>query len=149
LFSEKTMAKQKVLVVDDEEDILELLRFNLTKEGFGGCAASGRSLKLTRLEGGCDPPRSFTAGHGRSGSGQAPQSDASTRDPRHHGDGQGKEADIGGLKVGAETTSRNLSARVLIARARAVLRRKASVPPMIRRWVVCDLVIVWSAQRFS
>lgn len=36
------MAKQKILVVDDEEDILELLRFNLTKEGFAVvCAASG------------------------------------------------------------------------------------------------------------
>ena len=28
------MAKERVLVVDDEEDILELLRFNLTREGY-------------------------------------------------------------------------------------------------------------------
>ncbi|MBP1742795.1 MAG: drrA [Deltaproteobacteria bacterium] len=46
------MAKQKILAVDDEEDILELLRFNLTKEGFAVvCAGSGEeALKLTRLE---------------------------------------------------------------------------------------------------
>jgi two-component system phosphate regulon response regulator PhoB len=28
------MTKDKILVIDDEEDILELLRFNLTKEGY-------------------------------------------------------------------------------------------------------------------
>lgn len=29
------MTKEKILIVDDEEDILELLRFNLAKEGYG------------------------------------------------------------------------------------------------------------------
>jgi len=28
------MAKEKILVVDDEEDILELVRYNLVKEGY-------------------------------------------------------------------------------------------------------------------
>ncbi|MCK5542329.1 MAG: response regulator transcription factor [Desulfobacterales bacterium] len=28
------MAKEKILIVDDEEDILELIKFNLTKEGY-------------------------------------------------------------------------------------------------------------------
>ena len=28
------MAKESILVVEDEEDILELLRYNLTKEGY-------------------------------------------------------------------------------------------------------------------
>ena len=36
------MAKQRVLVVDDEEDIQELVRYNLEKEGYGAiCAGSG------------------------------------------------------------------------------------------------------------
>ncbi|MBE9541416.1 MAG: response regulator, partial [Proteobacteria bacterium] len=36
------MAKEKILVVDDEEDILELLKFNLSREGYQvSCAASG------------------------------------------------------------------------------------------------------------
>jgi CheY-like chemotaxis protein len=28
------MAKERILVVDDEEDILELLQFNLSREGY-------------------------------------------------------------------------------------------------------------------
>ena len=46
------MAKEKILVVDDEEDILELVRYNLNKEGYKiVCAASGEdSLKKARLE---------------------------------------------------------------------------------------------------
>lgn len=28
------MAKEKIVVVDDEEDILELVRFNLEREGY-------------------------------------------------------------------------------------------------------------------
>ena len=44
------MAKQKILAVDDEEDILELLRFNLTKEGFAVvCAASGEEALKSAL----------------------------------------------------------------------------------------------------
>lgn len=38
------MAKEKILVVDDEEDILELVRFNLDKEGFKiACSATGEN----------------------------------------------------------------------------------------------------------
>ena len=28
------MAKERILIVDDEEDILELLRYNISKEGY-------------------------------------------------------------------------------------------------------------------
>lgn len=36
------MAKEKILVVDDEEDVLELVRFNLSREGYRVfCAATG------------------------------------------------------------------------------------------------------------
>src|SRR4030042_2652608 len=36
------MAKEKILIVDDEDDILELVRYNLEKEGFTiKCATSG------------------------------------------------------------------------------------------------------------
>jgi two-component system phosphate regulon response regulator PhoB len=36
------MASQRILVVDDEEDLLELINYNLTKEGYRvTCAASG------------------------------------------------------------------------------------------------------------
>ena len=36
------MAREKILIVDDEEDILELVRYNLSKEGYRvQCASSG------------------------------------------------------------------------------------------------------------
>ncbi|MBW2126956.1 MAG: response regulator, partial [Deltaproteobacteria bacterium] len=36
------MAKKEILVVDDEEDILELVTFNLAREGYAvRCASSG------------------------------------------------------------------------------------------------------------
>jgi DNA-binding response OmpR family regulator len=36
------MSKEKILVVDDEEDILELVRYNLDREGYKvTCATSG------------------------------------------------------------------------------------------------------------
>ena len=46
------MAGEKILLVDDEEDILELLRFNLSKDGYRVvCASSGeQGLKLARSE---------------------------------------------------------------------------------------------------
>lgn len=46
------MAKEKILVVDDEEDLLELVRFNLAKEGYRViCAATGEeALELVREE---------------------------------------------------------------------------------------------------
>ena len=42
------MGKAKILIVDDEEDILELVRFNLQKEGYEtACAETGeKALKL-------------------------------------------------------------------------------------------------------
>lgn len=43
------MAKERILVVDDEEDILELIRYNLVKEGFDViCAENGeKCLSMT------------------------------------------------------------------------------------------------------
>src|ERR1700749_1938319 len=37
-----SMASHRILIVDDEEEILELVRYNLTKEGYKvDCAATG------------------------------------------------------------------------------------------------------------
>jgi len=46
------MPKEKILVVDDEEDILELVRFNLSKEGYRAiCAETGeRAVQIARSE---------------------------------------------------------------------------------------------------
>ena len=128
------MAKQKILAVDDEEDILELLRFNLTKEGFAVvCAVSGEeALEFARLErpdvilldlllpgiDGLEVARRL-------------KNDASTKEiPVIMVTAKGEEADIvAGLEVGAEDyITKPFSRKVLIARVRAVLRRKAAAP---------------------
>ena len=46
------MAKEKVLVVDDEEDILELVRYNLDKDGYKVTAAltGEEALRKARSE---------------------------------------------------------------------------------------------------
>jgi two-component system, OmpR family, alkaline phosphatase synthesis response regulator PhoP len=128
------MAKQKILAVDDEEDILELLRFNLTKEGFAVvCAGSGEeALKLTRLE----KPELILLDlllPGMDGLEVAKRvkNDPSTREiPVIMVTAKGEEADIvTGLEVGAEDyITKPFSRKVLIARVRAVLRRKTAAP---------------------
>ncbi len=48
------MSRENILAVDDEEDILELLRFNLAREGYQvTCAASGEdALRMAQTHGG-------------------------------------------------------------------------------------------------
>jgi len=128
------MAKPKILVVDDEEDILELLRFNLTKEGFAVvCAASGEeALKSARQE----RPNLMLLDlllPGMDGLEVARRlkSDPSTQEiPVIMVTAKGEEADIvAGLEVGAEDyITKPFSPKVLIARVRAVLRRKSAAP---------------------
>lgn len=44
------MTKERILVVDDEEDILELIRYNLVKEGFDVIGAEDGEKCLTLVE---------------------------------------------------------------------------------------------------
>jgi two-component system alkaline phosphatase synthesis response regulator PhoP len=128
------MAKQKILAVDDEEDILELLRFNLTKEGFAvACAASGEEALKSALSQRPDLILLDLLLPGMDGLEVARRlkKDASTKEiPIIMVTAKGEEADIvTGLEVGAEDyITKPFSRKVLIARVRAVLRRKASAP---------------------
>jgi two-component system phosphate regulon response regulator PhoB len=123
------MANEHVLVVDDEPDILELLRYNLQKEGFAvTCVASGEDalaaartklpdliildLMLPGLDG-LEVCRRLKA-------------DATTRRaPIVMLTAKGSEADIvAGLELGAaDYVTKPFSPRVLTARVKAVLRR--------------------------
>jgi two-component system alkaline phosphatase synthesis response regulator PhoP len=124
------MAKEKILVVDDEEDILELIRFNLVREGYKVvCAPSGeKALSLAQLEipdlmvldlmlpgiDGLEVARLL-------------KSDSRTKDiPIVMVTAKGEEADIVlGLELGADDyITKPFSPRVLVARVRAVLRRR-------------------------
>jgi two-component system alkaline phosphatase synthesis response regulator PhoP len=128
------MLKECILVVEDEEDILELIRYNLSREGYQVlCATSGEeALKITRSEAldlivldlmlpgidGLEVAKTL-------------QNDPKTRDiPIIMLTAKGEEADIvTGLELGADDyITKPFSPRILIARIRAVLRRKTIKP---------------------
>ena len=124
------MAIQRILVVDDEEDLLELVRYNLSKEGFAvRCVASGEEaiaeaksylpdvilldLMLPEVDGlaVCKTLKSH------------PQTQ---HIPIVMLTAKTEEADVvSGLELGADDyITKPFSPRVLLARIRAVLRRK-------------------------
>jgi two-component system, OmpR family, alkaline phosphatase synthesis response regulator PhoP len=128
------MTKERILIVDDEEDILELLRFNLTREGYEvRCVATGEEALKAALEptdlilldlmlpgvNGLEVARYFRA-------------EPRTRDvPIVMVTAKGEEADVvTGLELGADDyIAKPFSPRVLLARIRAVLRRKSTQRP--------------------
>ena len=124
------MAKEHILVIEDEADILELIRFNLSREGYKvTTAVSGEmGLRLARSEApalvlldlmlpeidGLEVCKTL-------------KSEAKTQHiPVIMLTAKGEESDIvTGLEVGAEDyIIKPFSPKVLIARVRAVLRRK-------------------------
>jgi two-component system, OmpR family, alkaline phosphatase synthesis response regulator PhoP len=128
------MAKH-VLVVDDEEDILQLVKYNLVKDGFQvTCVSTGEeAIRATRAKmpdvvlldlmlPGAD---GFTVA-------RTLRADAKTAHiPIVFLSARGEETDIvAGLELGAEDyITKPFSPRVLVAKVRTVLRRKEETPP--------------------
>lgn len=123
------MADNKILVVDDEEDILELVRYNLAREGYRVvCAASGEQA-LNKA--GSEPFDLIVLDL------MLPDIDGlevakrlkSKPETRHIPiimlTAKGEEADIvTGLELGADDyVTKPFSPRILIARVKAVIRR--------------------------
>jgi two-component system phosphate regulon response regulator PhoB len=123
------MAKEKILVVDDEEDILELVRYNLAKEGFQiQCAATGEAAIVKAKSGPLDLILLDLMLPGMDGLEvcRILKSDpATSRIPVVMLTAKGEDADIvAGLELGADDyITKPFSPRVLLARVRAVLRR--------------------------
>jgi two-component system phosphate regulon response regulator PhoB len=125
------MTKEIILVVDDEEDILELVRFSLSREGFTVlCAASGEAawdlLKTQRV----DLLVLDLMLPGMDGLALARRLKGEPRTqaiPIVMLSAKGEEADIvSGLELGADDyVTKPFSPRVLTARVRAVLRRQS------------------------
>jgi two-component system phosphate regulon response regulator PhoB len=128
------MARETILAVEDEEDILELLRYNLSKEGYSfvGITSGEEALKSARsrvpdlilldlmLPGldGLEVCRRL-------------KQEAKTRGvPIIMVTAKGEEPDIvTGLELGADDyITKPFSPRVLLARVRAVLRRRQRPP---------------------
>jgi two-component system alkaline phosphatase synthesis response regulator PhoP len=131
---EKDMSKYTILAVEDEEDILELIRYNLEKEGYqvigalSGEAArplvAQKSPDLILLDlmlpgiGGLDLCRALK------------QSERTRHIPVVMLTAKSEDADVvAGLEIGADDyITKPFSPRVLLARVRAVLRRSGSGP---------------------
>jgi len=129
------MKKERILVVDDEEDILELIRFNLAREGYAViCTTSGEeSLKIARKE----HPALIVLDLMLPGIDGLEVARVLKNDPKTNDiavimlTAKGEEPDIvTGLELGADDyITKPFSPRVLIARVRAVLRRKVKGEP--------------------
>ena len=129
------MSNERILVVDDEEDILELLRFNLTREGYDvSVAASGeQAIDITRKE----LPHLIVLDLMLPGMDGLEVTKALKNDSETGGipivmlTAKGEEADIvTGLELGADDyVTKPFSPRILVARVRAVLRRKQGETP--------------------
>jgi len=130
------MSKEKILVVDDEDDILELVGFNLSREGFKVISASTgeKALDLVRKEipdlivldlmlPGIDGLEVTRRLKGYIESREIPIVMLTAK---------GEEADIvTGLELGADDyITKPFSPRVLVARIKAVLRRKRQEPAL-------------------
>jgi two-component system phosphate regulon response regulator PhoB len=126
------MPKEKILVVDDEEDILELVKYNLEREGFQiTCAESGeKALKSARNE----RPDLIVLDLMLPGIDGLEVARQLKQDLKTAGisivmlTAKGEEADIvTGLELGADDyITKPFSPRVLIARVKAVLRRQST-----------------------
>lgn len=129
------MGKAKILIVDDEEDILELVRYNLSREGFATmCAASGEAA-ITAVR--KDPPDLIVLDL------MLPGVDGLEVARRVKGDpnlrhipivmltAKGEEADVvTGLELGADDyIIKPFSPKIMIARIKTVLRRQTEPEP--------------------
>ena len=128
------MSKERILVVDDEEDILELVRYNLAKEGYHvtGAITGEDALKKAGVEAfdlivldlmlpGID---------GLEVTKKLKSNRATEQIPIVMLSAKGEEADIvTGLELGADDyITKPFSPKVLIARVRTALRRKNITP---------------------
>ncbi len=129
------MAKESILVVEDEEDILELLRYNLAKEGYRvtGVGTGEEALRTA----GALLPDLLLLDLMLPGVDGLEVCRLLKQDPRTQYlpiimlTAKGEEADIvTGLELGADDyITKPFSPRVLLARVRAVLRRRKQPAP--------------------
>jgi len=128
--SKVEMATERILVVDDEEDLLELIRYNLSKEGYQvQCVATGEvAIQVARAQLPdlilLDLLLPAVDGLGVC---KILKSDPKTQHiPIMMVTAKTEEADVvSGLELGADDyITKPFSPRVLLARIRVVLRRK-------------------------
>lgn len=141
------MSKEQILVVDDEEDILELVRFNLSREGYAVVtAASGEAAvdaARARL------PHLIVLDLMLPGIDGLEVARILKNQPETAGipivmlTAKGEEPDVvAGLELGADDyVVKPFSPRILLARIRAVLRRRQGPPDSSEVVKIHNLVI--------
>jgi two-component system phosphate regulon response regulator PhoB len=128
------MPKEHIHVVEDEEDILELIKYNLSREGYQVTSSTSGEDAIEAVE--SDPPDlilldlMLPGADGFEVCRRIHNNPASQSIPIVMLTAKGEEADIvTGLELGADDyITKPFSPRVLIARIRAVLRRVQAEP---------------------
>jgi two-component system phosphate regulon response regulator PhoB len=128
------MSQESILLVEDEEDIAELVTYNLEREGYRVRAVDSGEAGLTNA--GVDNPDLILLDlmlPGLDGLEVCKRLRADTRTssiPIIMVTAKGEEADVvTGLELGADDyVTKPFSPRVLLARVRSVLRRASSAP---------------------
>jgi two-component system phosphate regulon response regulator PhoB len=128
------MAKKSVFVVEDEEDILELLRYHLTREGYAVAAAVNGEDALASIP--RDMPDLILLDlmlpglDGLEVCRRLKSNSKTVGIPVVMVTAKGEESDVvAGLELGADDyITKPFSMKVLIARVRTVLRRKRELP---------------------
>ena len=128
------MSKKNILVVDDEEDILELVEYNIKREGYKsfGAHSGEKALDIAHTE----PVDLIVLDlmlpgmDGLEVTKRLKQNARTSRIPIIMLTAKGEEADVvAGLELGADDyITKPFSPRVLVARIKAVLRRKSEAP---------------------
>ncbi len=147
------MAKEKILVVDDEEDIVELVRYNLSREGYQTLSAETgeKALRLARTE----KPDLVVLDLMLPGMDglevtRAMKCDAELRRiPIVMLTAKGEEPDIvAGLEMGADDyIVKPFSTKILVARVRAALRRRRVEPVDENRKIEIDGIVINPGKR--
>lgn len=135
------MAKRVVLIIDDEEDLIELVRYNLEKEGFGVLGAadgeSGFSLAVAQKPDVIVLDLMLPGMDGLDVCRMLRNEGATSGIPIVFLTAKASEADrIVGLELGADDyMTKPFSPRELVARIKALLRRSAGFrqPPSVIR----------------
>ena len=142
------MARENILAVDDEEDILELLEYNLVKNGYRvTCVTTGEAaLEAARAH----VPDVLLLDLMLPGLDGLEVCKILKNDPKTSHipvvmlTAKGEDADVvTGLEIGADDyVTKPFSPRVLLARIRAVLRRRAKVSSDANATItIYDLVV--------
>ncbi len=142
------MAKESILVVEDEDDIRELLRYNLEKEGYQVFPAATGEEALQALRSRLPDLILLDLMLPGIDGLEVCRSIKGTPNTRHLPlvmlTAKGEEADIvTGLELGADDyITKPFSPRVLLARVRAALRRRRLPPPAADAALEIDELVI-------